>query len=439
MSDRKLLAVSGRPILRSLSPGLFRSAYSGERDGAIYTRLSAPTADEALRFAREVGLHGMNVTAPLKSGVRGLLEAVDEVSAALGAVNTIVREGRGFRGYNTDPAGVTGALAAAGIGVRGKRCLVLGAGGAGRAAAFALRDLGAEVTLCNRTDGKALAAARKLGVAAERWQHRASVLAAADVLVTALPRDAAAVRAEWLRPGLVVLEAAYPATPFSAQAREMGCLVVPGEAWLLHQAVPAFRLFTGAEPDPAARAAALMSARRTLSRKSLNVALVGFMGSGKTTVGRLLAGELGLGFEDSDEWIERRTGRSIPEIFAREGEAFFREWEVRALREILGGRPGVVCACGGGSMESAANRAYASAHALVVWLHAAPAVCRARIDASTRPLLDTRLKSNAAFGELFRARVSCYAEASDIAVGSESSAETTARTIHEEIRRPVED
>jgi len=236
-----------------------------------------------------------------------------------------------------------------------------------------------------------------------------------------------------------VLEAAYPATPFSVQALERGCVVVPGEAWLFHQAVPAFRLFTGAEPDLAAMAAALKTARAAPSRNGLNVALVGFMGSGKTTVGRLVAEGLGLGFEDSDEWIERRTGRSIPEIFAREGEAFFRDWEVRALREIFGGRTGVVCACGGGSMESAANRAVASANALVVWLHASPAVCRARIDASTRPLLDTRLKSGAAFEALFRARVSCYAEAADIAVGSEISEETTARTIHEEIRRPVED
>ncbi|MGB8959315.1 MAG: shikimate kinase [Candidatus Aminicenantales bacterium] len=439
MSDRKLFAVAGRPILPSLSPVLFRSAYHRERHVPIYTRVSVSTAAEALAFGQEAGLSGLNVTAPLKDGVFALLDRVDETSAALGAVNTLVKEGRRFRGFNTDPAGVAGALAGAGITAGGKRCLVLGAGGAGRAAVLALRGLGAEVVLCNRTDEKAVVAARKLGVAAGRWAERASVLARSDILVSGLPRDAAAIRPEWLRPGLAVMDAAYPSTPLLRMAREQGCLAVAGEDWLFHQAIPAFRLLTGSDPDETAMASALKPARGRFSRDGLSVALIGFMGSGKTAAGRLLAEKLGLAFEDSDERIERQTGRTVSEIFQREGEAFFREQETKALRDILGGRTGVVCACGGGSMENAVNRAVVTARAIVVWLHAPPAVCRARIDTATRPLLGTRLKPDGAFGELFRARISCYAEASDIAVGSEGPEERTARIIHEEIRRRLAD
>jgi len=439
MNDRALLAVAGQPVLHSLSPVLFRAAYPAADSPAVYTRILAPTAADALRLGREIGLAGMNVTAPLKEHVFAYLGRSDEIATALGAVNTLVRDGDAFRGYNTDPAGVAGAFAAAGAEVRGQRVLVLGAGGAGRAAAFALRELGAEVVLCSRTDGRAVAAAARLAVTAGLWADRGSILAGCDILVSCLPPDAEAVHLDWLRPGLILLEAAYPEPPLSRAARTRGCRVLPGESWLLHQAVPAFRLLTGAGPNEAAMAGTLRSGPKRLSRRSLKIALVGFMGSGKTAAGRRLASALGFAFEDSDARVEKRTGRTVPEIFRTEGEAAFRHEESAALREILSGPPGVVCACGGGSLEEAGNRAFVSASAMVVWLHASAGVCRSRIDAATRPLLDLRLRSAEAFEALFRARLSCYAEAADIAVGSEEPEERTARTIYEEIHRVVAD
>jgi shikimate kinase len=186
-------------------------------------------------------------------------------------------------------------------------------------------------------------------------------------------------------------------------------------------------------------AGTLRSGPKRPSWRSLKIALTGFMGSGKTAVGRRLAEALGFRFEDSDARVEALAGRTVPDIFRDEGEAAFRGLENRALREILSGPPHVVCACGGGSLEDAANRAFVAASALVVWLHAPAAVCRSRIDAATRPLLDIRLRSDEAFEALFRARLSCYAEAADLAVGSGESPELTARTVHEEIRRAVAD
>ena len=186
-------------------------------------------------------------------------------------------------------------------------------------------------------------------------------------------------------------------------------------------------------------AGTLRSGPKRPSRASLKIALVGFMGSGKTSVGRRLAASLGFRFEDSDDRVAARAGRDVPEIFRAEGEAAFRREEGLALREILAGPPGLVCACGGGSLEDAANRAFIAASALVVWLHAPAPVCRGRVDAATRPLLDLRLRPEGAFEALFRARLSCYAEAADLAVGAEDTAERTARTIDEEIRRVITD
>lgn len=439
MTERKVFAVAGRPVLHSLSPALFRAAFPGESGPGAYTRISADDPGEALRFGRELGLAGMNITAPLKEGVFRLLDEADETAAAVGAVNTLVRDGGRFRGFNTDPAGVVEALGKAGVEVRGKRCAVLGAGGAGRSAVFGLRSRGAEVVLCNRTYRKALDVARKFGASVEKWENRSAVLAGADVLVSALPPDVEAVRPEWLRPELVVLEAAYPAPPLTRAARARGCRVVPGEEWLARQAVPAFRLFAKSDPDEAGMECLLKSSGKDRSRGPGSIALVGFMGSGKTTAGRLLARRLGREFHDTDEWVERRAGRSVAEIFRTDGEAYFRNLETEALKEILGGGAAVVCACGGGSMQSGVNRAVVAGHSTVVWLHAAPAVCRARIDASTRPLLDSRNMTAGALDGLFRARISCYAEAADLVVGSETREGRTAEIIHEEIRRVIAD
>jgi shikimate dehydrogenase len=438
MTDRTLYAVAGRPVLHSLSPVLFRAAYASAPP-ATYTRLSVSSAADALRLARELGLAGMNVTAPLKEHVFAVLDRRDAVSTVLGAVNTVVRDGEEYRGHNTDPDGVAGAFAAGGVEVRGRRALVLGAGGAGRAAALALKRLGADVVLCGRTDRRAAAASARLAVPAAPWADRDAVLARSDILVSCLPPDADAVHADRLRPGLVLLEAAYPEPPLSRAARARGCRVLRGESWLLHQALPAFRLLTGRGPAGAAMAGTLRSGPKRPSRGALKIALVGFMGSGKTAVGRLLAASLGLRFADSDARVEERAGRTVPDIFRTEGEAAFRREEGLALREILSGPPGLVCACGGGAVEDAANRAFIAASAVVVWLHAPAAVCRARIDAATRPRLDLRLRGEGAFEALFRARLSCYAEAADLVVGAEDTEERTARTIHEEIRRVIAD
>jgi shikimate dehydrogenase len=439
MTDRKIFAVAGRPVLHSLSRNLFHSAFRGISVPAVYTRISAAGAGEALRFGRELGLGGMNVTAPLKASVFALLEKVDETAEALGAVNTIVLEGRQFSGFNTDPEGAVGALEDSGIDLRGKRCCVLGAGGAGRAAVLGLRGHGAEVVLCNRTSRKALQVARKFGAEARTWEKRSSAVRAADILISTLPPDVEAVRPEWLRPDLVVLEAAYPAPPLSRAARSKGCRVIPGEEWLFRQAVPSFRLFMGSEPDVAAMERAVKSYECGPPTRVRNVSLVGFMGSGKTVAGRLLAEKSGWEFRDTDAWVESRTGQTIAEIFRSGGEALFRKLEKDALREIFDGKSGVICACGGGSIRDGENRALVAERSTVIWLHASLETCRGRIDASTRPLLDLRAGPERKFEDLFRARVSCYAEAADIVVSSEESEDRTVETIHEEIHRVLAD
>ena len=111
------------------------------------------------------------------------------------------------------------------------------------------------------------------------------------------------------------------------------------------------------------------------------------MGTGKSTIGRLVAEQIQFGFVDTDAWIEERLGRSISDIFAGEGEAAFRQYEKQAL-EGLARQRNLVIAAGGGLVVDPANMASLKAHALVVWMVASPETIWERVQTQThRPLL----------------------------------------------------
>jgi shikimate kinase len=122
-------------------------------------------------------------------------------------------------------------------------------------------------------------------------------------------------------------------------------------------------------------------------RKLVNLALIGFMGTGKTSAGRLVAEQLHFEFLDTDEIIQTCTGRTIAEIFAKSGEAVFRELE-RDVVAGLAGRARIVIATGGGLPANADNLAALKRHALVVCLWASPEKIWERVrNQSHRPLL----------------------------------------------------
>lgn len=155
------------------------------------------------------------------------------------------------------------------------------------------------------------------------------------------------------------------------------------------------------------------------------VFLIGFMGAGKSTVGRLLADRLGFGFVDLDAAIEARSGRSIAEIFAEDGEPAFRAMEHEALLEYAGLK-NMIVACGGGVVVDHANRAVLRESGTVVYLRVTAEEALARIgDRSTRPLLSATGGGEIAATMLLRARSTLYSSTADITidtVGSEPEA-----------------
>ena len=123
-----IYAVAGNPVFQSRSPRMFNAAFREFALDAVYTRLAASTAGEVIATARDVGIDGLNITSPFKADVIPSLDAVEADAGKIGAVNTVVRRAGRFVGYNTDVAGVLGALRKAGLNKQGKRRLSLAQG-----------------------------------------------------------------------------------------------------------------------------------------------------------------------------------------------------------------------------------------------------------------------------------------------------------------------
>ena len=150
------------------------------------------------------------------------------------------------------------------------------------------------------------------------------------------------------------------------------------------------------------------------------LALVGYRGTGKTTVGKILADRLDLRFLDADLEIEARAGRSIVSIFADSGEPVFRDWEEHTLRELVERHPEAVLASGGGAVLRPANRRLLLDFGFVVWLRAEPVELARRLEAdlragAERPAL-TSAGTVAEIAQVLSARAPLYQEVADVAI-----------------------
>ncbi|MFD7293744.1 shikimate dehydrogenase [Streptomyces sp. NPDC059897] len=269
--DSYLVGLIGEGIGPSLSPALHEREADRQGLRYLYRRLDigelgirAENVGELLRAARTVGFDGLNVTHPCKQLVIEHLDELSPQAAALGAVNTVVFEGGRAVGHNTDVTGFAASFARGLPEARMERVVQLGAGGAGAAVAHAVLTLGAgRVVLVDALPERAADLAASLnrhfgeGRAVPAGPDTlAAQLAEADGIVHATPTGMAAhpglpFPAELLHPALWVAEVVYRPldTELVRTARALGCAVLDGGGMAVFQAVDAFRLFTGREPD----------------------------------------------------------------------------------------------------------------------------------------------------------------------------------------------
>ncbi|MGH9394651.1 MAG: shikimate dehydrogenase [Terriglobales bacterium] len=249
----RVYGVLGYPLAHSLSPRMLNAAFRRTGVNAVYLPLPSRKPSEVLDVADDIPLSGLSVTHPHKSSVLGSLERVDALAKAVGAINTVVRSQGKFYGYNTDVAGVVEPLAAA-MTLRGARILVLGAGGAARAAVFGLRSRGAQVFIHNRTRSRAqaLATAAKAKVVGRPELKKLNFQAVVHATpVGQYPKvGESLLEPDEIRAPLLFDLVYNPLeTELARRARALGAQVIPGIEMFVLQGARQFELWTG-KPAP---------------------------------------------------------------------------------------------------------------------------------------------------------------------------------------------
>ena len=320
--------------------------------GYRYDLCPLPTEAEARAFLKKRLFKAINVTIPYKKLVMEYCTYIDPRAKAIGAVNTVVNKNGLLYGYNTDYSGFAHLCEAHGVDFAGRTVLILGTGGTHNTTSAVARDKGA---------AKILTVSRKPDPEKGELSYTQALTSGAQIVINTTPAgmypnvgvcnlDVAAM------PGLeAVLDVVYnpDKTELILRAEEAGVPVaVGGLEMLVAQAVYAAEYFLGRTFDDAAGEIDRITA--ALRRDTRNVALIGMPSSGKTTVGRALAEALGKRFVDLDEETVKADGRSIPDIFAAEGEEGFRQKETAVIAQFAKeGRQ--LLSCGGGAVKKPEN------------------------------------------------------------------------------------
>ena len=440
-------ALIGWPLGHTMSPELHTQlfAYSGQDADYIGVAVPPEALEEAFALAKK-RLCGINCTIPHKRAVIPLLDEVDTAARDLQSVNTVTfRSGKAI-GYNTDILGFAASLERDGINLRRKKVLLLGYGGAASVMAYHCVTQGAYVTITGRDLGKAAALQKQLcetvpgaHVAVYSRKHipHDIQIVLNSTPVGMYPKESAAPLHYLPHKTEYVFDAIYnpPVTATMKLANSKKTKTRDGLYMLVMQAVHAQAIWSDAQFEAQACESILRRTYGKMAVKRLhdkygkhNIVLCGFMGSGKTTIGRKIARLTGLAFVDADQYLELREGKMIPEIFAEKGEDYFRDRESAYIKE-LAGRDGIVLSLGGGAVLRPENVQAVRRTGFLIHLDTPlHRIMKNLSYSNNRPLLDKPDKQ-AETRRLYHARKSIYRHAADVSVRSPKISEALEKVI----------
>ena len=359
--------------------------------GIDYTLREVPK-EKLADFIKE-GYDGFNITIPYKKEIMPFLDLIDESAKAIGAVNTVVKRDGKYYGYNTDLEGLRYALSRKNIALSGTHVMVLGTGGAAATA----------VALCKADGAKSVLTVSRSG--AVNYENCAD-FKDTEIIINAtpvgmFPNVMAAPVDLSVFPNLKgVFDCVY--NPFNTalimQAKDLKINCSDGLPMLVKQATEAQKIwgFCTDKDDTEEIISALY-------RKKLNVVLCGMPSSGKTTVGKILADNLGKSFVDTDAEIYKKTGRTPAEIIEQDGEKIFRDIETEKIKEVSR-VSGAVIATGGGAVLREENVCALKANGVIFYL---------KRDLSLLTAANRPLSKNGGIIRLYEERKAVYERAAD--------------------------
>lgn len=380
--------VLGKHIAYSLSPLLHGEIFQLQGHNYAYEIFDGELAE----FLDVMSTYaGFNVTIPYKQAIIPHLHQVSPEAQAIGAVNTVKQQKGRFYGYNTDCMGIAYTLQHNNFACADKNILLIGCGGAARAAAYVLKQLGAS-TVFVKARGKEEGFCAETGATIFNGQYDEidGIINASPVGTGGKSQDFP-VKLNNFTNLLWSFDMVYNpiVTGLQQYCMDKKIPTVGGLEMLVAQAVYANGIWLDVSPQIADIPVLVDYLQRQLIRNSIggqNIYLCGFMAAGKTTMGRALAQELGMEFLDTDLQIEQNAGTTIGQIFEQHGQAAFRQME-QQLAETFCNYHGTVISLGGGFLTSPAVLPHIQKTGKLIFIDTPLPVLQQRLQADqTRPL-----------------------------------------------------
>ena len=387
---------------------------------ADYTyELHEVAKDDLDAFMCAKDFKAINVTIPYKQDVIPYLDEISESAREIGAVNTIVNRGGKLFGDNTDQTGMAQLIRKIGLDLMGKTVLILGTGGTSRTAQYVAKKLGAaEIYTVSRSGrGGSLT-----------YETAAEACPDAQIILNTTPAgmfpnpDGQAIDLAPFRKLEGIMDVVYNPlrTQLVQQAHSLGLPAEGGLYMLVGQAVAAVEIFL----DKKLPADALDKVFASVLKSKENIVLTGMPGAGKSTVGAILAEQLGMELLETDEIIEAKTGLHPSEIISAQGEAAFRKIEAAIIAEASM-RNGAVISTGGGAILREENIRHLKANGRICFIDRA---LEDILPTGDRPLSSDR----SALEQRYRERYDLYCGTADVRIPVTGDAQSVADTIRKD-------
>ena len=398
----------GRKLGHSYSPQIH--AYLAEYSYQLFEK----EPEDVEGFLKRGIFAGINVTVPYKKDVIPYLDELTDRAKKVGAVNTVVCRNGKLIGHNTDYFGFETMVKASGLAIAGKKCLVLGSGGASNTVVAVLKELDANVVIISRKGENNYS---------NLHLHKDAALIVNTTPVGMYPNVGhSAVDLDSFPALEGVLDVIYnPAkTQLLLDAEKRGIPAINGLLMLVAQAKEASEWFSNTEIDDEK----IEMIHKILRSQMENIVLVGMPGCGKSTIGKLVAAKTGKTFVDADAEIVKKAGMSIPEIFAKSGEEGFRKIEAEVLME-LGKQSSLVIATGGGCVTRQENYDLLHQNGRIFWI---------KREISQLPTDGRPLSQANDLNRMYEARKPLYTAFADEEVINDTQPETAAEQILEALK-----